>query len=329
MATNATFISPHPVQRLLYPFDPHLAEPIQRVFVEMQPLYTTLTKAPYTTVLIYVVAFLVALSVMLRFRRYRAWEIALLGGLTVLANTAARAAQDWVLVLLAVGWPHVVGLFRQAALSDRRRPWVAGLLRCDCTWRRLWDSPLLRWQWRWPAAVAGALAVASFVPAVSRQMPLQDAPEWPAAALTHLRQQGVRGRFFAPPDYGAYITWKLGDDARCYVHTRGFFFPAALVEDSHYVPQLGPGWRSRLDRILNQYPTDYFVLETTGARGELWRHLQPLVGNESVYVDQQTVVLRADTVRRGRGLVAADGADLRRRLKKSKASLRIAGDTGP
>ena len=59
-----------------------------------------------------------------------------------------------------------------------------------------------------------------------------------------------------------------------------------------------PGWRGRLDRVLAS-GTDYFLLETTGPRGELWRHLQPLVGNESVYLDQQTVVLRADTVRRG------------------------------
>src|SRR5207245_3041022 len=122
--------------------------PIFRVFVEMQPLYTTVTKAPYTSGLVYAVAGLVALSAVLRFRQYRAWEIALLACLAVLANTAARAAQDWLLLMLAVGWPHVVALFRRAALTDRRRPWVAGLLRADCTWRRLVDSPLFGWQWR-------------------------------------------------------------------------------------------------------------------------------------------------------------------------------------
>ena len=294
-----TFLSPHPIDRLIYPFDPNLAQPIQRVFVEMQPLYTTITRAPYTSGLVYVVAALVAVSAVLRFRKYRAWEIALLLGLTVLANTAARAAQDWLLVMLAVGMPHLVALFRQAALKDRRRPWVAALLRCDCTWRRLWDSPLLSCRWGWPGAVAGILVAASVIPPLCWRMPVQDAPEWPAGAVAHLRQQGVRGHFFTPPDYGAYITWALGDDARCYVDTRGFFFPAALVEDSHYVPQLGPDWRNRLDRILNQYPTDYFMLETTGPRGELWRQLQPLVGQDVVYLDGQAVVLRAETVRRG------------------------------
>ena len=74
----ATFIGPDPVGRLLYPFKPELAHPIQRVFVEMQPLYATVDKAPYTSGLVYVVAALVGISVVLRFRQYRGWEIMLL-----------------------------------------------------------------------------------------------------------------------------------------------------------------------------------------------------------------------------------------------------------
>src|SRR5205823_889092 len=146
----------------------------------------------------------------------------------------------------------------------------------DSSWRRLWDSPLLRYQWLWPAAAAAALVFISLVPTISKQMPMQEADAWPSGALAHLKAQGIHGHFFAPPDYGAYLTWKLGDDARCYADTRGFFIPPLLLEDSHYVPQLGPDWRMRLDRVLNEYATDYFVLETNGPRGELWRQLQPL-----------------------------------------------------
>jgi hypothetical protein len=72
-----------------------------------------------------------------------------------------------------------------------------------------------------------------------------------------------------------------------------------FLEDSHFVPQLGPQWRERLNRILNDYATDYFVLETTGPRGELWRCLQPHVGDNVIYLDQQTVVLSAKVVREG------------------------------
>jgi hypothetical protein len=297
----ATLCSPNPVERLLYPFNLDLAHPIQRAFVEMQPLYTTVTKAPYTSGLIYLVAALVVLSVVLRFRHYRGWEIMLLAALALLANTAARGAQDWLLIMLALGLPHLVILFRQAVQADRRRPWIRWLLRLDSSWRRAWDSPLLRVQKAWPLAAALALAVASLIPPLARGMPMQDDTDWPTGAMTHAEQQGLRGNFFGPPDYGTYVTWRLGDKARCYADTRGFFFPPVLLEDSHYVPQLGPQWRQRLDRILNEFATDYFVLETTGPRGELWRCLQPHLAGDVIYLDEQTVVLSAKAVRQGLG----------------------------
>lgn len=293
----ATLISPDPLARLLYPFSPTLAHPIQRVFVEMQPLYKTIARAPYTSGLIYLVAAVVALSVALRFRHYRAWEITLMAALALLANTAARAAQDWLLVMLAIGMPHVVALLRQAALADRRRGWVALLLRCDCTWRRLWDSPLLRCQWAWPTAALAGLVIVSLVPAWSRDMPRQEDDEWPQGAIAYMRANNIQGRVFSPPDYGAYVTWHLGDKVRCYTDTRGFFFPPVLLEDSHYLPQLTPGWQARMDRVLDEHQTDYFLLETTGPRGELWRQLQPALQGQPLYVDHQSVVLGAKMVR--------------------------------
>jgi hypothetical protein len=310
LALAVSFIGPDPLGRLRYPFKPELQHSIQRVFAEMQPLYATLAHPPYTSGLIFVVAALVGLSIILRFRHYRGWEIMLLAGLGLLANTAVRATQDWLLVMLAIGMPHLVALLRQAALADRQRPWVRLALRFDAACKRAWNSPLLRFQWSWLAATASVLVAISLIPAVSKRMPLQDAPEWPTGAAAYLQQQQIKGHFFAPPDYGAYLTWRLGDDARCYADTRGFFIWPVLIEDSHYVPQLGPDWRSRLDRVVNKYSTDYFVLETTGPRGELWRRLQPLVGNDVMYLDRQTVVLRADVVWRNVGQVV-DLATLR------------------
>jgi hypothetical protein len=310
----ASFVGPDPVGRLRYPFKPELAHPIQRVFVEMQPLYATVYKAPYTSGLVYVVAVLVGISVVLRFRQYRGWEIMLLMGLAVLANTAARGAQDWLLVMLAMGLPHLVELMRKAALADRRRWWVALALRCDSTWKRAWNSPLLRCQRSWPLAAVALLFVVSVIPAISKKMPRQEAGDWPSAAVTYLESQGIHGNFFAPPDYGTYLTWRLGDNAHCYADTRGFYNLPHMIEDSHYVPQLGPDWQRRLDRVLNDFPTDYFVLETTGPRGELWRQLQPFIGSDALYLDEQTVVLRAKDVRTGVG-----------EMEKSKASLRVAG----
>jgi hypothetical protein len=298
LALLASFIGPDPIARLRYPFKPELAHPIQRVFVEMQPLHATITSFPYTSGLIYVVAALVGVSVIFRFREYRGWEIMLLIGLGVLANTAARAAQDWLLVMLALGMPHLVEMLRQAARTDRRRPWVALALRCDRAWKQAWISPLLRVQGGWPVAAATLLVLVSLIPAIAKQMPRQDADDWPTGAALYLEKQGIHGNFFAPPDYGAYLTWRLGDRAHCYADTRGFFIWPILIEDSHYVPQLGPDWQRRLDRVLNEYATDYFVLETYGPRGELWRRLKPVLGCKVVYLDDQTVVMRADDVRR-------------------------------
>jgi hypothetical protein len=292
----ATFLSPDPMERLLYPFQPELRHPIFRIFSEMRPLYTFVVMPPFQVVLAYGVALLVLLSVVLRFRQYRLWEVALLAGLSLLANLAYRSLQDWLLVMLALGMPHLVILLRQAVRTDRRRWWVAGLLRLDASWRKVLHSRLLRWQPVWPCAAFAGLAVASLLPPLSRRMPIQDSSEWPAAALDHIEELGLTGRFFAPPDFGSYLTWRLQARAKCYVDTRGFFFRPELIEDSHFVPQLGPDWRRRLDRILDLYETDYLLLETTGPRGQLWQVLRPHLG-APLYCDDQSVVLTSRQVR--------------------------------
>jgi hypothetical protein len=303
----ATFLSPDPLERLLYPFRSEVSHPVQRIFTEMQPLHAFLLTPPYTVALAYAVAFLVGLTVVLRFRQYRLWEVALLLGLAVLANVAFRSLQDWLLVMLALSVPHLARLPRQIALQRRRLArdirWTGTasgasrlVLRMDRSCKRILSSPLLRWQWLWPGAAVGVLAVLSLIPGVSRSMPVQDAKEWPAAALDWMAAHDIHGRFFGPPDYGSYVTWRLGDRARCYADTRGFFFSAELLEDSHYLPQRCPDWRPRLRRVLD-CGTDYFLLETTGPRAALWQALQPVV-EEPLYRDDQAVLLSREQVER-------------------------------
>jgi hypothetical protein len=302
----ATFLSPDPLERMLYPFKPELAHPVMRIFTEMQPLYRFAGTPPYLTNLAYVLAALVALTVVLRFRHYRLWEVALLGGLAVLGNAAFRSLQDWLLVMLALGVPHLAVLLRQGMLAYRRagrqeRQTVRAralrlAFRFDRGCKHVLSAPLLRFQWFWPAATVALLAVVSLIPPLARRVPGQDATEWPVALGHWLEANGVHGRFFSPPDYGSYLTWRLGDRARCYVDTRGFFFPPALLEDSCFVPQLRPDWRERLERVLG-HGTDYFVLETKGPRGALWRALQPHL--QPLYLDEKSVLLSANQVRQG------------------------------
>jgi hypothetical protein len=317
-------MSPYPLERLLLPFRPEVAHPIQRIFVEMRPLYESLWQPPYATVLIYVVAFFVGLSVVLGFRHYRLWEVGLLLGLAVLANLAARCLQDWTLIMLALGVPHLAVLLKQTVqkrrivalrCSSRRSRFNLGrfpgtpligfalhvLFRSERACKRMLNTPLWRFQWCWPAAAVVVLAGMSLVPPLGRRMPIQNAASWPVRALDWIEAQDVQGRFFGPPDYGSYVGWRLGERGRCYVDTRGFFFPPELLADSHYVPLLGLDWRQRVQRIL-AYGTDYFLLETTGARGEFWRTLQPYL-DQPLYCDGQTVLLAAEQVQRALALL--------------------------
>jgi hypothetical protein len=315
----ATFLSPDAPERLVYPFRQELRHPIQRIFVEMQPLYTFLGKPPYTTGLVYLVAVLVGLTVVLRFRHYRLWEVALLGGLVGLANLAVRSLQDWLLVMLALGVPHLTILLRQ--LAEKKRAWkhaavdsptrsftinLSGtLIRLDRSCKRMLNGGFLRMQWFWPSVALGLLTGISLYPPLARHVPIQESPEWPGPALDWISAASLQGRFFAPPDYGSYLTWRLGDRAKCYVDTRGFFFPGELIEDSHYVPQLGPQWQARLERVF-EYGTDYFLLETTGPRGQFWQFLQPHV-HQPLYCDERTVLLSAMQVRQALAYNTRDG----------------------
>jgi hypothetical protein len=290
----ATLICPDPMARLMYPFKAELRHPIQRIFVEMQPLAAFVTQPPFCALVAYLVAALVLVTVLFRFRQYRLWEVALIASLAGLANLAIRSLQDWLLVMLALGVPHIAALLAQRAWS--RRPVAGFLIRLDRSCKRILSSRLLRFQPLWPAAALAGLLIVSLIPPLARSMPIQNAHTWPVAALDHIENSGIRGRFFSPSDYGSYLGWRLGDGAKIYTDTRGFYFPPLLLEDSHYLPQLGPDWQKRLHRVLDVFQTDYFLLETSGGRGTLWHDLKKHVGRP-LYLDEQTVLLSAAQVR--------------------------------
>jgi hypothetical protein len=294
----ATFLSPHPVERLLAPFRPEVRHPIQRIVLEMQPLYGTVEGLP-----VYLLAAVIGLTVVLRFRRYRLWEVALLAGLGLLASLALRSTQDWVLILLALGVPHLAAILAVWARAGRRRAPVALLLRLDRSGKRVLNSPAFRFQWRWPAVALALLAAVSLVPPLSRRAPVQESGDYPARAVDWIEAQGrpsaaAPWRVFGPPDYGAYLVWRLGDRVRCYADTRTFCYPPQFIEDSHYVPGMEHDWRPRLERVLASR-TDYFLLEAAPAagRGRLWQALKPWA--RPLYEDGTAVLLTSEEVRKG------------------------------
>ncbi len=296
----ATFFSPDPIERMLYPFRPELHHAVMRGFTEMRPLYSFLTQPPYTAGLVYVVAVLTAWTLLRRFRQYRLWEIALLCGLGALGNAAFRGVQDWLLVMLVLAVPHLVRMMRDSA--------PVPLLRLDRSWKRLLYAPLFRFQWYWPTATFAALAVVSVTPPLSRAVPVQNNSDWPVAAVDWMDAHGVEGRVFAGPNDGAYLTWRLPGRVRCYADTRGFFFPPKILEDCQYLPQLSPDWPDRLRRVRS-YGADYFLLKTSGPHGVLWRAIEPHI-SAPLYRDDAVVLLRTDQVADGLAAYEREQASL-------------------
>jgi hypothetical protein len=294
LALAATFVSPHPVERFLYPFSADVKHSVQKLFVEMQPAYQHLTDPNHLSLwLVYLITAAVAFSAVVRFRDYRLWEIALLLGVTGLANLALRSLQDWTYIVLMVGVPRLSALVREARGTPYRI--LAPINRLDRSMKGIVASRWFRPNFVWPGVGFAVLLIISCIPALAKPMPVQDATQWPGAALDWCKQEGLEGNFFASPDFGSFIEWKLGDRAKAYTDTRGFFFSGTLLEDSLLTTQLCTDWRERMDRILGQ-GTDYFLIETWGARGQLWQKLRPNV-DKPLYLDGQAVILSAAQVR--------------------------------
>src|SRR5262249_27489063 len=148
------------------------------------------------------------------------------------------------------------------------RALVGCLRRFDRSLKGIAASRIFRPRLAWPAVGFASLLTISMVPTVSKSMPVQNARQWPTEALDWCKEHNIHGNFFACPDYGTFIEWKLGEAGKAYTDTRGFSFSGQQLEDSLLTPQLCTDWQERVDRILAQ-GTDYFLLETTGSRGQL------------------------------------------------------------
>src|SRR5260370_28175557 len=160
---------------------------------------------------------------------------AVLAGLAILAG---RSLHDGLLVMLALGIPHLAVCMREwegAILRKQRPSWRTSLLSLPRSlspclqglvgfWNRMLTSSALCFQWVWPSAAFGVLVVLSLIPPLARRMPVQDSRDWPIAALDWAEAQDLHGRFFPPPDYGSYLGWRLRARALTQRVTRGALF---------------------------------------------------------------------------------------------------------
>ena len=303
----ATFLSPDPLGRMLYPLSPESHHPILQSIPEMRPLSEFLLQPPYTIFLVYIVAALTLWTIIRRFRQYRLWEIALLAALAWLGTRAFRGVLDWLPVMLMLAAPHLVRMLATAART-RRQLLSQRLLLWDNSVKRLLSAPLFRWGWGWPAAALALLTILSVIPPVSREMPMRNNAEWPVGAADWIEAHGVEGRVFAAPDDGAYLMWRQ-PRIRSYVDTRYLFFPPELIADCQYLPQLTPDWPERLRRV-ESYGTDYYLLKTSGPHGLLWQAIRGQIPNP-LYRDDSVVLLRTDQVAAGLKAYQREQAALR------------------
>jgi hypothetical protein len=277
----ASLVCPDPLLRLQYTFDPNLRHPIMRGFLEMRPLHFYATNPPYLAGLIYVVLALVLFALVKRFRSFRLWEVALLAGTLVLGCYAYRSSQDLVMVWIAVGIPRLVEWYRAAAPRGvPRLVW-----RVERSAKNVLAAPAFRFNPR------HALFLLALVP-LAGLLPRTDVRDLPRSALDFIEEGDIRGNVFANANEGTYLVWRRGPErARCYVDTRGFYFPPSVLEDSHVVTNLQLGWQDRLDRILKA-DTDWLLLD---ARSPLGR----LMNGESTpaFADTRSLLIDASSAR--------------------------------
>jgi hypothetical protein len=297
VALAATFLSPSPIERLLFPFRPELRHPAIRYFVEMRPLHWYAVAGHHSVLLAYLLATAVGASVILRFRQYRLWQIGLLVALGGLANLAIRSLMDWVLIMLAIGAPHLGALWRgwMAHLAAHKDSGATSKLFVVMTElqryaREVWSWPALHWQWFWPVAGVSTLALTPLVLPRALWTELNYHEDLPIRAVNWIKMQGLHGRFFANPLYGTLLEWELADRVRVYVDTRGFFFPSEVLEDSVVIAYTSaPDWAMRVVRIC-ELGTDYFLLSSNGSEDRLWKLLHPYV-QKPLYLDEKVVLL--------------------------------------
>ena len=221
----ATFASPDPIDRLLYPFRPELKHPVQNRFTEMKSLYSFLGSMPLVVEATYVLAGCVLITLVFRSRQYRIWELFLLAGLALLGNLAVRCLMDWTLIMLALAVPKMGNLLLATAQANPRRLITRLCLKCDSFCRRLMDSRFFCFQPAWLLTMVGVFLIISLIPPLANRLPVQESSDWPVAPMEFAAQEGLHGNFFSTPDHGAWIGWRLKEKGLIYTDTRGFFFP--------------------------------------------------------------------------------------------------------
>jgi hypothetical protein len=279
----------------MYPFAPELRDPAQHLFTEIRPSWEYLGKSPHIIDLVALVAVFFTIVLLLRWRTVRGWEWALMIGLGGLALRANRGIGDWLFVTAAIAVPQIGPLFQSLGRLWRTHSIARLALKVDLALKKLFQGQLLRPQVGWPAAIFASLAILTVLP-LKISMPNSEANYWPTDAVAWIEKGGLPGpgpwKIFSTSDDGAYLLWRLPEQARVYSDTRGFYYSGQMLMDSFYLPLADADWPNRLERVLS-HGTEYFLV-----RGDwdFWKRLKSYAG-APLYQDRQFVIVSAEAVR--------------------------------
>ena len=304
----ASFATPAPIDRLLYPFSSELRHPAQRMFEEIKSPFRHLGHPPYVVEMLLLLAIVFALILWLRRRELFAWEWALFLGVTGLFLVAIRSAGDFLIIGFLLAVPQFGRLLLAGVRSPQWREIARPAVRIENEFKRILNSPLFRLQPIWPAIGLLAIALVSLWPWGER-VPNREQPDWPREAADWIAADGLSGpgpwNVFSGYNEGSYLIWRFDGRVKVYSDTRGFYYPGDLLHDSYALPRASGDWRAHLDRVLAN-GADYFLLQVCGVDGKpyaFWQMLEPHIPNP-LYRDEKYVIVSADQVKEAAKAIA-------------------------
>ena len=176
---------------------------------------------------------------------------------------------DWYLIMVALGLPQISALYVDAVKRRPRPSWLAGLLRIDNGLKRLFASRAFRWQPAWPMAGVIVLFLVTLIVPGAAPCRSQFARLARRGLGLH-RTHGPGGQFLRPARLRRHRLAAQGPRPHLHGYAWFLFSADARRRQPLCARPRAPMAATPHCRLLDDYPTDYFLLETWGMRGALF-----------------------------------------------------------
>lgn len=237
IAATGAFCNPHPGRTLDYVVGVGTTAPVRGIG-EWAPSRLD----SYTGIAFVVSAVVIAAILAMRWRRVTASELILLAPFAALALQHQRMVAWWSMVATTVIAHHLVELLRA---------WIERPTGRDPSENTREKGAFFNWV---PLALLLAWLgmstpwTRSYNPLLAPSKRESRAVDDPQPVVEYLGRVGCHGHIYCPMEWGAYLTWHLGPQARVFIDGRIDFFPASVWRDYLLVGHADPGWEEVLSR---------------------------------------------------------------------------------